>query len=73
MTADGRPRRPGEWLGAAVALLLMTSILIYCAWRLSVVNDVIARKEIEFHQILLIQQELRANQIETLKLLRQPK
>ena len=63
----------GEWVAVICGLVTIVVVLAYCAWRLSVVNDVIARKEIEFHQILLIQQELRANQIETLKLLRQPK
>lgn len=66
-----------EWLVMASILLANVILIAYLGWRLAIINDVVARKEIEFHQIWAVQDELiknqramLANQAETARILR---
>lgn len=60
-----------EWIAASMGLVFIIIVLCFCAIRIQRMSEVIARKEIEFHQILMIQQEVRDNQQQTIKILRQ--
>jgi hypothetical protein len=55
-----------EWLVMAFGLMANVILIAYLGWRMSVINDVVARKEIEFHSIWMVQEELRNNQREML-------
>jgi hypothetical protein len=51
-----------EWLVMALGLTANVILIAYLGWRLAIINDVVARKEVEFHQIWIVQDELLRNQ-----------
>lgn len=55
-----------EWLVMAFGLLANIILIAYLGWRISILMDVVNRKEVEFHMIWTVQNELRANQLEML-------
>jgi hypothetical protein len=55
-----------EWLVMAFGLLGNIILIAYLGWRISILMDVVNRKEVEFHMIWTVQNELRANQLEML-------
>jgi uncharacterized membrane protein len=55
-----------EWIAMVFGLLANVILIAYLGWRLAIINDVVNRKEIEFHMIWTVQEELKNNQREML-------
>lgn len=65
MTLDPHKLR-AEWLTMALVMIATVILFAYCGWRLAILDDVVKRKEVEFHLIWTVQEELRNNQREML-------
>ena len=52
----------GEWVAVICGLVTIVVVLAYCAWRLQVMGDFLARQEVEFARIMAIQRDIQQMQ-----------